>query len=32
MAVETRTVAGICLEAKRASRALAQLDRAAGRG
>src|SRR5438093_139427 len=28
MAVETRTVAGICLEAKRASRALAQLDRA----
>src|SRR3989454_4663059 len=28
MAVETRTVAAICLEAKRASRALAQLDRA----
>src|SRR5438093_7726501 len=27
MAVETRTVAGICLEAKRASRVLAQLDR-----
>ncbi|HEY3020484.1 MAG TPA: glutamate-5-semialdehyde dehydrogenase [Solirubrobacteraceae bacterium] len=28
MAVETRTVAGICLEARRASRVLAQLDRA----
>src|SRR5213079_3298560 len=28
MAVQTRTVADICLEAKRASRALAQLDRA----
>src|SRR5918912_279599 len=27
MAVETRTVADICLEAKRASRTLAQLDR-----
>src|SRR5437764_9592639 len=27
MAVQTRTVAGICLEAKRASRMLAQLDR-----
>src|SRR4051812_50101696 len=27
MAVQTRTVADICLEAKRASRALAQLDR-----
>jgi glutamate-5-semialdehyde dehydrogenase len=27
MAVQTRTVAGICLEAKRASRVLAQLDR-----
>src|SRR3954452_22662922 len=32
MAVQTRTVADICLEAKRASRVLAQLDRAAKDG